>query len=108
MNAMNRDFRKNVVRKRGICAVSVSGVGVGKSTDVSGVPQYTHWFLGLPVEKTKFLADKPTGRRVTLERCVLCVQRSGGERNHFLAAHRKSRYKLVRLQALSTYPKDER
>jgi hypothetical protein len=32
---------------------------------------------------------------------------NGGELNDFLAAHRKSRYKLVRLQALSTYPKDE-
>jgi hypothetical protein len=41
-NEINRGFPKNAVRKSAICFVSVSGGGVGKSTDVSGVPQYTH------------------------------------------------------------------
>jgi hypothetical protein len=41
INAISSDFPKNVVRKSEVRAVSVSGVGVGKSTDVSGVPQCT-------------------------------------------------------------------
>jgi hypothetical protein len=42
INAINCGFPKNAVRKSAICFVSVSGAGVGKSTDVSGVPQYAH------------------------------------------------------------------
>jgi len=41
MNAISCDFPKNVVRKPGVRALSVSGVGVGTSTDVSGGPQPT-------------------------------------------------------------------